>query len=148
MVGDLIDARGAPRGDGGLRRGHPPRRRTRTSAIVAEEPADAEESNARGTLAVLEAARAAGVKRVVYGSTIWVYGESGDDLVDEEPPSACPDHLYTASKLAGEMYCTSYAELYDVDLHDPALRHPLRPARAARGGDPDLRLARRSPASR
>ena len=45
--------------------------------IVAEQPADAERCNARGTLAVLEAARATGT-RVVYGSTIWVYGDSGD----------------------------------------------------------------------
>jgi hypothetical protein len=51
---------------------------------------------------------------VVYGSTIWVYGASGDGLIDEESPLGLPDHLYTASKLAGEMYCSSYAELYDV----------------------------------
>jgi UDP-glucose 4-epimerase len=81
--------------------------------IVAKEPIEAEECNSRGTLAVLEAARATGT-RVVYGSTIWVYGASGDGLIDEEAPLGLPDHLYTASKLAGEMYCTSYAELYEV----------------------------------
>jgi UDP-glucose 4-epimerase len=81
--------------------------------IVAEEPVAAEETNARGTLAVLEAARDIGT-RVIYGSTIWVYGASGDGLIDEDAPLGLPDHLYTASKLAGEMYCTSYAELYDV----------------------------------
>jgi UDP-glucose 4-epimerase len=81
--------------------------------IVAEQPVSAEECNSRGTLAVLEAARATGT-RVIYGSTIWVYGNSEDGLIDEESPIGLPDHLYTASKLAGEMYCTSYAELYDV----------------------------------
>src|SRR4051812_16442079 len=81
--------------------------------IVAKEPVEAEECNSRGTLAVLEAARATGT-RVIYGSTIWVYGASGDGLIDEDAPLGLPDHLYTASKLAGEMYCTSYAELYDV----------------------------------
>jgi UDP-glucose 4-epimerase len=81
--------------------------------IVAKEPVEAEECNSRGTLAVLEAARATGT-RVLYGSTIWVYGASGDGLIDEDAPLGLPDHLYTASKLAGEMYCTSYAELYDV----------------------------------
>ncbi len=81
--------------------------------IVAKEPVEAEECNSRGTLAVLEAARATGT-RVVYGSTIWVYGASGNGLIDEEAPLGLPDHLYTASKLAGEMYCTSYAELYEV----------------------------------
>ena len=81
--------------------------------IVAEQPVDAEETNARGTLAVLEAARATQT-RVIYGSTIWVYGDSGDGLITEEAPLGLPGHLYTASKLAGEMYCSSYAELYDV----------------------------------
>jgi UDP-glucose 4-epimerase len=81
--------------------------------IVADQPVDAEECNTRGTLAVLEAARATGT-RVIYGSTIWVYGASGDGLIDEEASLGLPDHLYTASKLAGEMYCSSYAELYDV----------------------------------
>ena len=83
---------------------------------VVDAPANAERTNARGTLMVLEAAREAGVHRVVYGSTIWVYGESGDALVDEEAPLVLPRHVYTASKLAGEMYCSSYAELYGVDV--------------------------------
>jgi UDP-glucose 4-epimerase len=81
--------------------------------IVAKEPVEAEECNSRGTLAALEAARATGT-RVIYGSTIWVYGASGDGLIDEDAPLGLPDHLYTASKLAGEMYCSSYSELYDV----------------------------------
>src|SRR5436190_13221749 len=81
--------------------------------VVAEQPVDAEECNSRGTIAVLEAARATGT-RVVYGSTIWVYGASGDGRIDEDSALGLPDHLYTASKLAGEMYCSSYAELYDV----------------------------------
>ena len=82
--------------------------------IVAAEPVAAEQTNARGTISVLEAARSVGVERVVYGSTIWVYGESGEGTIDEESPVGLPRHLYTASKLAGEMYCTSYEELYDV----------------------------------
>jgi UDP-glucose 4-epimerase len=82
--------------------------------IVAAEPVAAEQTNARGTISVLEAARSVGVERVVYGSTIWVYGESGEGTIDEESPVGLPKHLYTASKLAGEMYCTSYEELYDV----------------------------------
>jgi UDP-glucose 4-epimerase len=81
--------------------------------IVAEQPVDAERTNARGTLAVLEAARATGA-HVLYGSTIWVYGESGEGMIAEDAPLGLPPHLYTASKLAGEMYCSSYAELYDV----------------------------------
>jgi UDP-glucose 4-epimerase len=80
---------------------------------VAREPAHAEAVNARGTLNVLEAARRNGVQRVLYASTIWVYGNH-DGTVDEDAAVALPDHLYTATKLAGEMYCRSYAELYGL----------------------------------
>jgi UDP-glucose 4-epimerase len=83
--------------------------------VVAREPRSAEEVNARGTLNVLEAARAAGVRRVVYGSTIWVYGSMPNGVVDEETALGLPAHLYTATKLAGEMYCRSYHELYGLE---------------------------------
>jgi UDP-glucose 4-epimerase len=79
---------------------------------VSLDPVWAEEVNSRGTLNVLEAARAAGLERVLYASTIWVYNGLDADVVDEATPLGHPTHLYTASKLAGEMYCTSYAELY------------------------------------
>jgi UDP-glucose 4-epimerase len=80
---------------------------------VARDPAHAEAVNARGTLNVLEAARRAGVQRVVYASTIWVYGNKSG-TVNEDDAVELPDHLYTATKLAGEMYCRSYAELYGL----------------------------------
>jgi UDP-glucose 4-epimerase len=83
---------------------------------VAERPAEAEQLNARGTLNVLEAARAAGVGRVLYASTIWVYGACEDEgTVTEATPLGAPDHLYTATKLGGEMYCRSYASQYGLD---------------------------------
>jgi UDP-glucose 4-epimerase len=83
--------------------------------IVERDPKGSEEANARGTLAVLEAIRATDVKRLIYGSTIWVYGDCDDDPVTECSGLELPKHLYTASKLAGEMYCSSYAELYGVE---------------------------------
>ncbi|MEA2272257.1 MAG: UDP-glucose 4-epimerase, partial [Solirubrobacteraceae bacterium] len=82
---------------------------------VKDDPAGAERLNARATAAVLEAARATGVRRVVYGSTIWVYSDCEPTEVDESTPLAHPAHLYSATKLAGELYCRSYKELYDVD---------------------------------
>ena len=82
---------------------------------VQKDPAGAERLNSRATSAVLEAARETGVKRVVYGSTIWVYSDCADTAVDEDTPLAHPAHLYSATKLAGELYCRSYAELYGVE---------------------------------
>jgi UDP-glucose 4-epimerase len=81
---------------------------------VVLDPVFAEAVNARGTLHVLQAARDAGVARVVYASTIWVYnGLTG--RVDETATLPLPTHLYTATKIAGEMYCTSYGELFGVE---------------------------------
>jgi UDP-glucose 4-epimerase len=82
---------------------------------VVADPAYAERVNAGGTANVLEAARMDGVVRVVYASTIWVYDGCSAASVDEDSPLGLPRHPYTAQKIAGETYCTSYAELYDVD---------------------------------
>jgi UDP-glucose 4-epimerase len=82
---------------------------------VHAEPEDAERVNARGTVAVLEAARRAGVKRIVYASTIWVYSDCGPEEVDEDTLLPPPSHLYTSTKLAGELYCKAYQELYGID---------------------------------
>ncbi len=82
---------------------------------VYEDPSYAESVNVRGTLCVLEAARRSQVKRVVYGSTTWVYSDCDAREVDEETPIPPPSHLYTATKIASEHYCCSYAALYQLD---------------------------------
>jgi UDP-glucose 4-epimerase len=83
--------------------------------VVEQRPADAQQVNAEGTLNVLQAARDAGVRRVVYASTIWVYSDVEAPTADEDTQLNPPGHLYTATKLAGELYCRSYAELYDLE---------------------------------
>jgi len=83
---------------------------------VVADPVRAHAVNVGGTQAILEAARQVGVQRVVYGSTVWVYGGSpAEGIVDETSPLALPEHLYTATKIAGEMYSLAYGRLYDVE---------------------------------
>ena len=82
---------------------------------VYNDPHYSESINVRGTINVLEAARRAGVKRIIYGSTTWVYSEADRDHVDETTPLHAPTHLYTATKLTGEYYCKSYSKLYGID---------------------------------
>jgi UDP-glucose 4-epimerase len=83
---------------------------------VVADPARAEAINARGTSMLLEAARAEGTLRVLYGSTVWVYGDGipGETLA-EDAALPMPGHLYTATKLAGEMYCSTYRELFGLE---------------------------------
>jgi UDP-glucose 4-epimerase len=82
---------------------------------VEGAPLDAEERNARGTLNALEAARRSGVERFIYASTIWVYSDTPAACQDESCPLRAPAHIYSATKLAGELYCHSYRELYGVE---------------------------------
>jgi UDP-glucose 4-epimerase len=82
---------------------------------VHASPEDAERVNGRGTVAVLEACRRAGVNRIVYASTIWVYSDCREEEVDEDTLLPPPSHLYTSTKLAGELYCKAYQELYGID---------------------------------
>jgi UDP-glucose 4-epimerase len=82
---------------------------------VIQAPAESTELNAMGTLSVLEAARLEGVKRVAYASTVWVYSAVAAADVNEDTLLPCPDHVYTAGKLSGELLCHSYAELYGLE---------------------------------
>lgn len=58
--------------------------------------------NTEGTRCVLEAARAAGVKRAVHLSTLMVYGQTGDGDLDEAAPRRRFGNPYSDSKLAAE----------------------------------------------
>lgn len=57
--------------------------------------------NVGGTAAVVEAARQAGVGRIVFFSTIAVYGDSAGDILTEDSPTR-PDSFYAQTKLAAE----------------------------------------------
>ena len=84
-----------------------------------DSPLFSNEITAGATLSVLEASRRAGSPRVVLASTEWVYGsvaEDGDQQITEDTPVAgAPDHLYTSSKIASELFCKNYQRLYGVD---------------------------------
>jgi len=82
---------------------------------VLKEPHYAGMINDQGTMNVLEAARIAKTKRVIYGSTTWVYSDVTLPEVDEATPLRAPSHFYTATKIAGEYYCKSYGNLYGLE---------------------------------
>ncbi len=92
-----------------------------------ESPVYSNDITANGTLAVLESARRANAGRVVLASTEWVYGsleEAGGESITEETPCANnPDHLYTSSKIASEMFCRNYNTLYGV--HYTVMRYGI-----------------------
>jgi UDP-glucose 4-epimerase len=78
------------------------------------DPLGTNEHNVTGTLNVLEAARHAGVRRVVYASSSSVYGDRPDlPKREDQPPS--PVSPYAVSKAAGEQYARVWAKLYGVE---------------------------------
>lgn len=58
--------------------------------------------NREGTRRVLEASRAAGVSRIVYLSTLMVYGQTEDGDLDESAPRKRFGNVYSDSKLEAE----------------------------------------------
>lgn len=71
------------------------------------DPCGAIDVNVRGTLNVMELAKAAGVRRVVYSSASSVYGNSVKQPVPEDAPTD-PLTLYGATKLAAEKIVQLY----------------------------------------
>ncbi|MBX9681268.1 MAG: NAD-dependent epimerase/dehydratase family protein [Gemmataceae bacterium] len=69
---------------------------------------------ATGTLTVLEEARLAKVKRVVYASSCAVYGDQPGERRSETDPMM-PLSPYAAAKLAGEHYCTSFTAVFGLE---------------------------------
>ena len=86
------------------------------TAAIPKDTGEAEkifDLNMKGTFNVLEAARSSGVRRVVFASSVVVYGISGKGPlprhlpIDEDHP-CLPATTYAATKLMGEMLCRSY----------------------------------------
>ena len=77
-------------------------------------PVPSHEANASGTLRVLEAARAGGVRRVVYAGSSSAYGDTAV-LPKVETMTPAPLSPYAVSKLAGEHYCQVYARTMGVE---------------------------------
>ncbi|HEX9065687.1 MAG TPA: UDP-glucose 4-epimerase GalE [Streptosporangiaceae bacterium] len=85
-------------------------------SLVAEsvaDPAGYWSANLGGTLALLEAMRAAGTGRIVFSSTAAVYGEPESLPLTESAP-ARPTSPYGASKLAVDTALAEYARLYGL----------------------------------
>ena len=73
-----------------------------------QQPEDYWHVNVGGSLALLEALRAAGCRRIVFSSTAATYGEPDSVPIREDAPTR-PTNTYGASKLAVDHMLTSYA---------------------------------------
>lgn len=77
------------------------------------KPALAIETNAQGTLNVLEACVEHNVKKIIYSSTSSVYGLTEKMPISEESPIDCLNP-YSASKYFGEKLIELYAKMHGI----------------------------------
>jgi dihydroflavonol-4-reductase len=64
---------------------------------------------------LLAACRDRGVRRFVYGSTIGVYGDASESLLDEDSPVR-PENIYTRTKLEAESLVRSFAQHFQTSI--------------------------------
>jgi len=79
-----------------------------------EKPMESHQANASATLVLLQAAREAGVRRLVYASSSSVYG-ANPELPKLETMRTEPLSPYAVAKLAAEHYCLVFHNLYGLE---------------------------------
>jgi len=77
-----------------------------------ENPINAVHINAQGTCTVLQCAREAGVKKVIYSSTSSAYGTNECPNVETQLDDCL--NPYSVSKVAGEKICRMYTDLFGL----------------------------------
>jgi nucleoside-diphosphate-sugar epimerase len=90
------------------------------------------DTNVRGTVNILEAARETGVKLFVNASTCAVYEQKTRPLREDDPKK--PQNLYAVTKLQAEEACSFYAENFNLPVVSLRLFPPYGP------GDKERRL--------
>ena len=82
-----------------------------------EQPELYYDVNVTGTLVLLEAMRAAGIKDMLFASSSSVYGNNKKVPFSETDPVDNPISPYAATKKAGELLCYTYHHLYDFNIY-------------------------------
>jgi UDP-glucose 4-epimerase len=83
--------------------------------LLSDNPAKVAEINITGLVDMLEVVRIHRLDRIVWFSTINVYGESDCSASVNEKAPRRPNTIYGASKLAGEGLLAAYAAEHGVD---------------------------------
>jgi UDP-glucose 4-epimerase len=79
-----------------------------------ENPCESDEVNVHGTVIVLDAARRAGVERVIFAASSAAYGDTPTLPKQEDMPTG-PLSPYAVSKVSGEQYFRVFASLYGME---------------------------------
>ncbi len=78
-----------------------------------EHPQETNDVNVGGTIAVLEACRAARVKKLIYSASSAAYGDQ-TKMPLVESMTAGPKSPYGLQKYVGELYCKTWSDVYGL----------------------------------
>jgi UDP-glucuronate 4-epimerase len=81
-----------------------------------EQPQLYEKVNVAGTVNLLELCREFQISRLIFGSSSFVYGAGSPAPFSEKQSRLRPISPYAATKLAGELFCYTYAHLYKLPV--------------------------------
>ncbi len=81
-----------------------------------DDPGAYMEANVTATARLIDAARRAGLTRIVFGSSSSVYGNATPAPFAEDQPAVLPISPYAASKRAGELLAHAFAHLYPLKI--------------------------------
>ena len=117
VEGDIRDAAAVAR----VFREHAPTSVVHLAAMAGvrpslQDPALYHDVNCTGTAVVLQAARAAGVGRFVFGSSSSVYGGNPQVPFHEDDDVSRPVSPYAATKRSNELTCHTFHHLYGMDI--------------------------------
>lgn len=79
-----------------------------------EDPLTSHDVCATGTLQILQAARQANVRRVVYAASSSAYGET-PGAIRSETDAIAPISPYAVAKATGELYCRCFTVVYGLE---------------------------------
>ncbi len=113
IEGDLLDREAVDRAIAGIDIVYHQAALASVPRSVAK-PLDTNAACVTGTLNVLEAARQADVRRVIYAGSSSAYGNQPVKS-KRESDLPCPLSPYAAAKLAGEYYCQAFTETYGME---------------------------------
>lgn len=118
---------------------HGVRRVIHTAAVLSQtcraEPRVGIRINIVGTTNVFEAARQAGVARVVYASSLVVHGSQQDhgDVILTEDAALFPRSFYAHTKVMNERTADAYADAFGLDCRGLRVSSPFGPGARTSG---------------
>lgn len=81
-----------------------------------KKPVEFAKNNIVGTVKLLEAMRAAGVKKMIFSSSACVYGKPKKTPITEDDPLGTQENPYGLTKVSMEQFCMLYHTLYNFDV--------------------------------